>query len=417
MPVTASERAYLRDLAKRQAEYAALPEMAALRRLWTLHNGLKGERPMVTFEMWTCGAELLPPLRCQSPEAQRMERHLQSNLTNYERIRDDRVVPPAYVIPLTTAFSPFDLPFPRTTVADSTGAKLGYHVEPPIQELGEELDRLGQTTMTLDTAGAEAERARVEEVLGDILPVEIRGMATYLAPSNVMLNLLGMENMMYAIYDYPEAFHTAMDRITDMLIQACRVVEDSGYLSYNNDFIGVPQGTYGFNDELPGRDTAAGPARLRDVWGYLDSQETVSISPAAFEEFFFPSYARQAALYGLVNYGCCEPVHEIWDTCISKLPNLRKVSISPWCDVRAMGERLRGGRVIFHRKPDPTFVGVGAALDEEGFRAYVDETLEAARGCKVEFSFRDVYTLGGHPDKPSRAVAIVKQEIDRLWQP
>lgn len=143
MPIPSSERAYLRDLAKRQAEYAALPEMAELRRLWTLHNGLRGERPMVTFEMWTCGAELLPPLRCQSPEAQRIERHLQNNLTNYERIRDDRVVPPAYVIPLTTAFTPFDLPFARTTAADSTGAELGYHVEPPIHELGEELDRLG----------------------------------------------------------------------------------------------------------------------------------------------------------------------------------------------------------------------------------------------------------------------------------
>ena len=48
--VTEKERAYLRELAKRQREYANLPENKEKERLWYLHNRLRGERPMVVME-------------------------------------------------------------------------------------------------------------------------------------------------------------------------------------------------------------------------------------------------------------------------------------------------------------------------------------------------------------------------------
>ena len=42
-----------------------------------------------------------------------------------------------------------------------------------------------------------------------------------------------------------------------------------------------------------------------------------------------------------------DPIRE---RCLSKLTNLRKVSSSPWCSEEYMGERLRGSKVIYHRK-------------------------------------------------------------------
>lgn len=40
----------------------------------------------------------------------------------------------------------------------------------------------------------------------------------------------------------------------------------------------------------------------------MDFQETVGISLEMFEEFIFPCYKKISESYGLLSYGCCEPV-------------------------------------------------------------------------------------------------------------
>jgi len=110
-------------------------------------------------------------------------------------------------------------------------------------------------------------------------------------------------------------------------------------------------------------------------------------------------------------------VHPFWETSISRLKNLRKISISPWCDEEYMGERLRGSGIVYQRKPSPLFIGgTDRDLDEDGFRAHVRKTMRAARGCLLEFTFRDTYTLNGNLGKPRRAVEIVREEIQNTWE-
>ena len=146
----------------------------------------------------------------------------------------------------------------------------------------------------------------------------------------------------------------------------------------------------------------------------MNSQETVSISPKMFHDFVFPSYERLANEFGLIYYGCCEPVSAIWDD-IRRLQHLRKASVSPWCDQAFMGEALRRSKVIFSRKPSPNYLGVVSAFDEEAYTKHIDETLTAARGCELEIIHRDIYALHGNTAKVKRAVEIIRREIDRLW--
>ncbi|HEY6056557.1 MAG TPA: hypothetical protein VIV06_00920, partial [Candidatus Limnocylindrales bacterium] len=55
------ERAHLRALAARQAEYAALPVMAERERTWfDLNDGSPGARPPVVVETWTFDRDFLP---------------------------------------------------------------------------------------------------------------------------------------------------------------------------------------------------------------------------------------------------------------------------------------------------------------------------------------------------------------------
>ena len=178
----------------------------------------------------------------------------------------------------------------------------------------------------------------------------------------------------------------------------------------------APEDPHAILRDLPRPGLAGRLIATHDVWGYMDSQESVGMSPDMFDEFFFPYYREVASLFGLLSYGCCEPVHTCWEKSLRRLPNLRKVSISPWCDETKMGEALRGSRTIYHRKPSPNFIGVGRDLDEEAFTRHICHTLECARGCRLEFSFRDVYTLEGNRDKPRRAVQLIRELIERHWK-
>ena len=128
-----------------------------------------------------------------------------------------------------------------------------------------------------------------------------------------------------------------------------------------------------------------------------------------YKEFMYPYYAKIAEQFGLVYYGCCEPVHDIWDNCLQYLPNLRKISISDWCNEEIMAERLSDSTVIYSRKPSPNYIGVGKELDEEAFRQYIQKTIDLTRNCKVEFIFRDIYSLNGNIEKVKRAVDIVRE--------
>ena len=140
------------------------------------------------------------------------------------------------------------------------------------------------------------------------------------------------------------------------------------------------------------------------------------MSPDMFHEFIFPCYQKIAQHFGRLSYGCCEPVHTFWED-IRTLPNLKKVSISPWCDEEFMAEQLRGQPIIYHRKPSPNYLGLDRQLDEEAFRSHIEKTLRTASGCHLEITQRDVYTVHNDIDKVKRYVQIIRQSIDRCWKP
>lgn len=134
-----------------------------------------------------------------------------------------------------------------------------------------------------------------------------------------------------------------------------------------------------------------------------------------FHEFCFPYYRDAVEPMGLLYYGCCEPTHPYWED-LRKLPHLKKVSISRWCNQAFMGEALKGTGIVFSRKPDPNRLAVPAKLDEEDWAAHIRETLDATPGIPVEFIVRDVYTVHGDLGNARRAVEIARREIDRSYR-
>lgn len=418
--ISSHERQLLRELAKRQLMYAQSEKNQKRIRDWYRHNDLEGGRPMIQLEMATFEQEILPErLQCASPMARLLEAQLYRNFLNMELFDDDRVVPDFYPMSCDTWFKLFDLDVQVENAVMDGKKSLGHHFIPVLGDLKEAYDsgKIRPSSFGADLALTRRRKEFAEDTIGDILPVRLKMDCLYSVPTQMLVHLMSMEQMMFNMYDYPELFKQMMNQIADDTLAYYRMLETEGLILPTTAFESVGQGTFAFTRELPGEETLrTRPFTTRDVWGFMDSQETVGISPDMYGEFIYPCYKKISGEYGLLSYGCCEPVHPIWDRCVSKFENLRKVSISPWCDEAFMGERLRGSRVIYQRKPSPNFLGVSPALDEEALREHFRATLLAARGCTLEFTQRDVYTLHRNVEKGRRYIQILREEIENSWQ-
>ncbi len=418
--IEAWERGRLRELAKKQLDYARSERNQERIQQWYRHNDLQGSRPMIQLEMATFEQEILPGrLKCVSPAARELESQLLRNFLNMELFDDDRVVPDFYPMGYDTWFKLFDIDVHVEHAQMDGRESIGRHFIPAIGDLEEAYDNglIRPSTFGADLDRTKKRRQFVEEMIGDILPVRMKMDCLYSVPTQMLVHIMSMEQMMFNIYDYPELFKKMMHQIADDTIAYYRMLEEQKLILPTTAFENVGQGTFAFTRELPGEETLRErPFTTSDVWGFMDSQETVGISPDMYEEFIYPCYKKISEQYGLLSYGCCEPVHPIWDRCISKLKNLRKVSVSPWCDEEFMGEKLRGSRIIYHRKPSPNFLGVEPELDEDALREHFRATLHAARGCTLEFTQRDVYTLHHNIEKGRRYIEILREEIENCWQ-
>jgi hypothetical protein len=453
--VTSEERTYLRDLALRYLQYAHLPVMAERTELWYDHNELKGSRPVVVFESGGAQGEMMPTPHCTSPLARGIEFGLQYPITEYEMLGDDKVISPEFRVGWQIHMREFDMDLTEERAEDAEGRNLGFAMHYPVKDLATDLPKLKYSTYHADRAATLANKAAVEEVIGDLMPVVLNNWSICWVgnPSYKVLRLMGMEAMLMAMMDRPDEMKQLYRFVTEDIKRYLLWQEQEGLLTLNNGNHYAGAGSYGFSRELGQRGEGVSPSssplsasslaksqqhqqkqqqdagkmpathadkmsatrvRVGDLWINMNSQETVGISPEMFEEFVYPSYQTLAEMAGLVYFGCCEPVHSIWENCLSKLPHLRKVSVSPWCDEVKIGRWLREANVIYSRKPRPNYIGVGQ-LDEDAFAEHVAQTVRAARGGHLEIVFRDIYTLCGDLTKPRRAVEIVRRQFDKIW--
>ncbi len=428
--ITQKERLYLRELAKKQREYASLPEMEEKEKAWFDLNMGRPAVPPVVVETWTFGQDMMPEgiLRCTSPKAREMEYRLLKQIREYELIHDDKVVPKEYPVDYRVEIDEFGIPVEERHAVDAQGRSVGYEYHSPIRDLEEDFHLLKPAALEIDRRGTQEEAQLAEEVLGDILPVTLRGIPPIIAMPWQASRLLGLEGMMLSMYDCPKAMHMLMAYLTENQIRIMEAYEREGILTLNNRNQETGMSSYGFTEELPrGREEGIRQAAFRkeegsgravfskeeggnclgDIWLWAEAEETASISPEMFREFFLPYMARACSRVGLIYYGCCEPMERNWPGLVQAIPNIRKVSVSPFSNQEQMGEMLRGTGIVFSRKPLANYLSIAGSFDEDAWTDHIRETLQAARGCQCEIIMRDIYQVG-NLGKVRRAVELAK---------
>lgn len=409
------EREYLRKLAVKQAEIAALPIMKTRKKMWyDLNDEVKNARSPVIIAFGGFCDEFITPglLKCETQIGKDIEKQLIKNIFNHEKINDDKVIPDFFNI---NWYVQIDHGFKVDTVnaKDQEGRSLGHEFIHPIKDIKRDIELLAPPTCSVNRERTFAQKEFLENLFGDLLSIRIQNLEfSEIMLTNTVIRLMGMETFFLAMYDAPDEIHQLMGYLRDSAIQIMRWAESEKLLVLNNSNQGSCFGvSYNFTNQLPARDIGDDSVKLCDIWGTSNSQETVGVSPDMFHEFCAPYYNDVCEPFGKIYFGCCEPVHPLWDD-IKNIPHLKKVSIPKWCDEDFMGEALQGTSIVYSRKPDLNFLSLDLKLNEEEWAKHIRTTLEKTKGVAVEFLIRDVCTVHGDIDKVHRAIEIAKKEVE-----
>jgi hypothetical protein len=406
--VSSQDREILRRLASQVAELSARPIEDEKRALWYQLNSLKPTRPVVFCDPENGWNEIITidQFECQGELAQRWEMSLRKEIYWGSEMCDDRVIEPYFI--LSHVYEESDWGMREKKIGGSDGGS--YIWESPLQSYAD-FDKLHYPIITVNYEATGRVIELAEETLGDILPVRLRTAWWWtLGMTMTLVNLRGLEQIMFDMYDYPAELHRLMAFLRDGHLAKLDFLEENGLLSLNNDGTYVGSGGFGWSDELP-RSDFTGHVRTQDMWGFTESQETVGVSPDMFAEFIFPYQLPIQERFGLNCYGCCEPLDKRWHI-VKEIPNLRRVSVSPWADIGNMAEKL-GDQYIFSMKPRPSDLAM-ADFDEERIRAELRDALHKTRECRVEVIMKDNHTIRNDPQRVVRWVEIARQESEAL---
>ena len=409
--ISSKDRDILRELAGRKAALASSSRNDEILAMW--HKQAKGVRDTPTVRLLFSnfpGEVLDPRMRCEGKEARQLERQLLSSMVGRELFDDDTPISDRFDVNVFLSGSPFGV---RPNITRAKGS-IGYHIEPVTDDIERDFDLFLGGGFTVDMEGTKEWCALADSIFGDILPSRIMQPSLRGAITNPLVKLINMETYYMSMYDCPEKLHELMDMATTIYERYYDYLEENKLLLPTNGFSAVAQESFAFTDELPSEGEITSTNQL---WGFLESQETTAVSPDMYGEFVYPYFDRMVKRFGLLSYGCCERVDNIWTDYLSKWDNLRKLSVSPFNNESLVGEYLRGTRVVYYSKPRAEYVTNPGPLDEDVIRRCFRDISLASSGCMLEVAQREVGTIFGDYERGRRYVQLAKEAISEYWKP
>jgi hypothetical protein len=407
--INSKDRAILKSLAQRVAELAHRPIEQAKRDLWVWLSALEPTRPVIFCDPDYGWNEIITvgDLLCEGALARSWEYRLRKEIWWGECMNDDHVVEPFFRI--AHVFTESDWGMHEEKVGGQQGGAFTWTA--PLK-FKSDLARLHFPVIEVDWDASRRVLNLANDVFGEVLPAQQRTSWLWtLGLTSTLVNLRGLEQIMYDMLDEPELLHQIMAFLRDGTLAKIDFLERNGLLGLNNDGFYMGSGGYGWSRELPQPDFD-GHVRPMDLWGFAESQETVGVSPAMFEEFVFQYQLPILEKFGLNWYGCCEPLDARWHL-VKQIPRLRRVAMSPWVNLPKMAEMV-GPHYVFSRKPAPADLAM-SRFDEDRIRKQLREEMRILRqnDCRAEFVMTDNHTIARDPQRVIRWVKIAREEAER----
>lgn len=329
-------------------------------------------------------------------------------------MRDDSVVEPVVTCPMVIRNTGC-LPEEETDIVrtDEASDIISRHYKKQITDEND-LEIIKYPEITLDAEATEHIYNTTADIFDGILPVEKQGIA-YLGiePVDDLVRLWGVQEFLIDLALRPELVHKFMSRLTDALLYVLKQYEEKNLLSLNNREMIAGQGGHGYTDEQPGPGYDPAHVKPSNLWGSSTAQIFSEVSPAMHEEFSLEYELRWLKQFGLTYYGCCEPLHRKIDI-LKRIPNLRKISMSPWVNIEEGAEAI-GNNYVFSYKPNPA-IFAQESWDLEYARKDLEASLKKMRkhNCIVEVIMKDVSTVRYKPHRLWEWVRMAVETTERF---
>ena len=258
----------------------------------------------------------------------------------------------------------------------------------------DDLEKLHYEKITYDEEKTREIYNKVANIFGDILPVKITGEATGYGLGcktwDDIVNFRGLDNLFYDLIERPDFMHKLAGKLTDIFLDKIRQYDELGL--FDGDAYYIHSASALTNDLHPNQEHV----RAKDVWGRGLAQIFASVSPEMHYEFDIRYMIKAMEPFGLIYYGCCEPLDKKIHI-LEKIPNLRKISITPWADIDLAAEMIKN-RYVISAKPNPSALS-SPILDKDAVKKELTRIVNACKrnGCSCDIVLKDITTVCNRP--------------------
>ena len=401
MDIPEKDRKIIRDLAKRRVEIAKDPIQQEKTELWRRLNNLERVKPMVLIDDATgheTGDKIT--LECESDIGRSWEGGFKHGLYQWDHMRDDTIYTATMGAPLYVESTGMGL-HQDTTNPDHVFGARQYNTT---IEDGADPNIIPMPEVTVDWERSRRGHEDLCDLFGDIFDIPEPGPGAvggyWFAIIDSFITWRGLEKTFIDMVDNPEWLHSWLRRMTDYHLVQLDKYEAMNLLSLNNGICRVGPGGYSTTDRLPQPDFDGVHVRTKDQWSFATTQIFSEVSPAMHEEFALRYEGEFLSRFGLASYGCCEPLDRKVGILKKHIPNLHRMSMSPWVDV-ARGAEALGNTAVFSYKPNPAILG-GEVWDVDYARDQLRDVFEKTKDCCIEVIMKDLHSVRG--------------DVTRMWE-
>lgn len=394
MNLMQKDKLILRELANKYFELANSDKNKQNILLHKKVNDLKKTRPIVLIDEipWhemNVNDELT--LQCESEFYRSIEYFFRKNIFQWKHMPADMVLRPYYSVPKIINSTGIGV---RKLINEHQQDSQSHTFADQFQN-EEDLDKLHNEVISYDHEATMQDYCKVANIFGDVLPVKVSGEATGYGlgckTMDEIVSFRGLDTFFYDFIERPEFMHQLIGKLTNIFIDRIMQYDKLGLFDgdayYNHCTSALT------NDLKPDQNHV----RARAVWGRGLAQIFGSVSPQMHDEFDIQYMIKAMEPFGLVYYGCCEPLHNKIHI-LEKIPNLRKISITPWADIDVAADIIRN-RYVIAAKPNPSQFAL-VNWDEEAARRELKRIVNACKrnDCSCDIVMKDITTVCKRPE-------------------